>query len=78
MLSDDFRNYSPWNGNNLIPEKDKSILETAISKAHQLHKPVRFWDAPDNQNAWAQFMQLKVDFINTDHIDELAVFLKKK
>lgn len=78
MLSDDFRNYSQWNGNNIIPVKDKSILQNAISKAHQLHKPVRFWDAPDNPNTWKQFMQLKVDFINTDHIDQLAAFLKKK
>jgi alkaline phosphatase len=78
MLSDDFRYYSQWNGNNLILEKDKSILETAISKAHQLHKPVRFWDAPDNVNAWKQFMHLGVDYINTDHIQELADFLNQK
>ena len=78
MLSDDFRNYSQWNGNNIIPVKDKSILQNAISKAHQLHKPVRFWDAPDNMNAWKKFMQLKVDYINTDHINDLADFLKKQ
>ncbi|MBS1934078.1 MAG: phosphatidylinositol-specific phospholipase C/glycerophosphodiester phosphodiesterase family protein [Bacteroidetes bacterium] len=78
MLSDDFRNYSQWNGNNIIALKDRSVLETAISKAHQLHKPVRFWDAPDNKNTWKQFMQLKVDFINTDRINELAGFLNKK
>jgi alkaline phosphatase len=78
MLSDDFKTYSQWEGRGDITASDKSILKKEISKAHDLHKPVRFWDAPDNMNAWKQFMQLKVDYINTDHINELADFLRKK
>ena len=78
MLSDDFKSYAQWNGKNNIPESQKSILKSEINKAHHLNKPVRFWDAPDNMNTWRLLMQLKVDFINTDHINELANFLKKK
>jgi len=78
MLSDDFKDYSQWDGRGDITASDKLILKKEISKAHDLHKQVRFWDAPDNMNAWKKFMQLKVDYINTDHINELSDFLKKQ
>ena len=76
MLSDDCRRYSTWSGKSNIPALEKARLEAAIAKAHQLHKPVRFWDAPDEINAWYQFMQLGVDYINTDHITALSAFLQ--
>ncbi len=76
MLSSSFRHYSQWSGTGTIPKKEKALLKAEINKAHALHKPVRFWEAPDESNAWYQLMQLKVDFINTDHITELAAFLK--
>ncbi len=78
MLSDDFRKYSQWNGSNNIPENDRRILVKQIGKAHHLNKSVRFWNAPDNVNAWKQFMQLRVDYINTDHINDLANFLNSQ
>jgi hypothetical protein len=77
MMSDDFRKYSSWKGENNLPERDDSVLISAIKKSHGLQKPVRFWDAPDNANAWHAFMVLQADYINTDHIDSLAVFLSK-
>ena len=74
MLSDDFKSYSLWNGKDSIPKKDLQTLMNAIAKAHHLKKKVRFWNAPDNKNSWQTFMRLQVDFINTDHIKELAIF----
>lgn len=76
MLSDNFRFYSSWNGDASINKKDFQILLDAVEKAHALKKKVRFWNAPDNATAWQSFMRLKADYINTDHIKELAVFLK--
>ncbi|MDP4132152.1 MAG: phosphatidylinositol-specific phospholipase C/glycerophosphodiester phosphodiesterase family protein [Bacteroidota bacterium] len=78
MMSNDFEFYSGWKGEGPIPAADLKILQTAVQKSHALHKPVRFWDAPDNKNAWTRLMQLQVDFINTDHIQELAEFLGKE
>jgi alkaline phosphatase len=75
MLSDNFSNYSAWNGNDSLSENDKKVLIDVIAKAHALKKKVRFWNAPDNKNAWQTFMQLHVDYINTDHIKALATFL---
>ena len=75
MLSDDLKNYTHWNGKGNLSHKEFSVLEAAVNKAHQLNKPVRFWDAPDFINSWYQLMHLKVDYINTDHIDSLSSFL---
>ncbi len=76
LMSDDFKIYSHWDGTGHLPAKDEFILETAVKKAHGLHQPVRFWDAPDQPNAWKQLMELQVDYINTDSIRGLSVFLK--
>ncbi len=78
MLSSSFKNYSVWNGYGKIVAKEKKLLKKEIDKAHALHKPVRFWEAPDVPNAWQQIMKLKADYINTDHINELAAFLQKQ
>lgn len=75
LLSDNYKSYVQWNGIGTIPASDLAILKTAVAKAHKLNKPVRFWNCPDFVNAWAQFKQLGVDFINTDHIAALASFL---
>lgn len=76
MLSDDFSTYSKWKGNGNIPPGDWTLLQEAVKKAHQWKKTVRFWDAPDFIDAWNMFMQLQVDFINTDHIAALSDFLR--
>ena len=76
MLSDDFKSYSHWDGKGDPPQSDWNALGRAVDKAHLLGKTVRFWDAPDELNAWEQLMKLKVDYINTDKILELSNFLK--
>jgi alkaline phosphatase len=75
MMSDDLRYYTHWDGRSSIPAADKKALEEAIAAAHRLHLPVRLWDAPDFPSAWLGLEELGVDYINTDHIHELAVWL---
>ena len=76
MMSDDFKSYSLWNGDGALPTADLDKIVKAIARCHALHKPVRFWDAPDTPNTWKQFMQLGVDFINTDRIEQLEEYLR--
>lgn len=76
MISDDLKNYTKWNGKTELSALDKKVLLSKIDEIHRLQKKVRFWDAPDFPQAWAQLMQLKVDFINTDNIDQLSDFFK--
>jgi alkaline phosphatase len=76
VLSDDFHHFSRWRGDGQIPVEDSDRLATFITRAHQDGILVRFWNAPDFNNAWTQFIKLHVDYINTDHIDALAEFLQ--
>jgi alkaline phosphatase len=75
MISGDFAHFSQWNGNGQLPSKDSIIITAAISAVHAQGKKIRFWDAPDVASAWLQFMQLGVDWLNTDHIEALATYL---
>ena len=76
MFSDNYTRYSLWKGEGQLPEKEKQIIQELIDKAHHLGKTVRFWNAPDNLNSWRTLIEMGVDYINTDHIEELASFLK--
>jgi alkaline phosphatase len=77
MVSDNFKRYALWNGDGILPEQERIKISDAIQKSHKLNKKVRFWNAPDNNNAWIQFVKLNVDYINTDKISGLAMFLNK-
>jgi len=77
MLSDNFKTYSQWNGKGRIPEAEMKGIKTGIDNAHAAGKKVRFWNAPDIINSWYGFMQLGVDYINTDHVTAIATFLKQ-
>ncbi len=76
MLSDNFQYYSHWTGEGKMPDEEIEKLSASIVKAHQEGIRVRFWNAPDLGNAWTQLIQLRVDYINTDHINALAKYLQ--
>jgi hypothetical protein len=78
MLSDDLREYSPWDGHGELAPADHTRIAAAILLAHERHLPVRFWDAPDFPAAWSRLRELGVDYINTDHIPELAAWLNSR
>lgn len=76
LFSDNFARYSKWNGKGRLPEAEKIKLETAIARAHAQQKKIRFWNAPDIVNSWYSYLDMGIDFINTDHIESLSGFLK--
>ena len=78
MMSDDLKKYTNWTAISPIPDADEKKLQAIIEKMHQLQKPVRFWNAPDTRAFWKQLIKLGADYINTDHIPELAAFLNDK
>jgi alkaline phosphatase len=77
MLSDDLKRYTRWDGKSALPPADYHRLDSLVQYAHGLHKTIRFWDAPDIADAWRTLEQLHVDYINTDHIPELAAFFRE-
>ena len=74
IFSTNFANFSKWNGKGVIPADELAKIKLYISKAHTLHRPVRFWGAPDNINTWYTFTKLGIDFINTDHVEAFGHF----
>jgi alkaline phosphatase len=75
LYSENLRKFTQWNGEGDIIEKEKIRLQSVIDSVHSLNKRIRFWNAPDDINAWNTFMKMKSDFINTDHIVKLAEYL---
>ncbi len=78
MISDNFGTYSKWKGVGEIPEADKDKLRKVITSAHQLHKPIRFWGAPDTEACWKQLVALGADIINTDKIAESTKYFQNE
>jgi alkaline phosphatase len=78
LYSENFRTFSLWNGSGEIIEKEKFRLQNAIDSAHSLKKRIRFWNSPDNPVSWTTFMSMGIDFINTDHIVELADYFNNR
>lgn len=78
MISDNFATYSKWKGLGEISEADKTKLSTLIKSAHQIGKPIRFWNAPDNEASWKLLHDLGADIINTDRVAEATKFFKLK
>ena len=75
LYSENLKVFTPWNSNDPIPELEEARLKHVIDSVHSLNRKIRWWNAPDNQAAWIKLENLKVDYINTDHIAELAGFL---
>lgn len=78
LISQSFMTYSRWAGKGLIVIKERAKLQAVIKAAHEKGKKVRFWATPDNVNTWKTLINLGVDYINTDHIAELASFLNSR
>jgi alkaline phosphatase len=77
LFSEDLAMFTSWKGQGNIPGKDQKRLLNIIDSVHTLNCKIRFWNAPDTPNAWEKLMYFKVDYINTDHIADLANFIEK-
>ncbi|MDQ6813984.1 MAG: alkaline phosphatase [Bacteroidota bacterium] len=78
LVSLQFDKITDWKGNDPILPADYTRLKQIVDSVHTARKPIRFWAAPDTEEAWKQQMKLHVDFIGTDKINELASFLRGK
>lgn len=76
LISTGFGGVSNWNGKTMLNADERNKLFAVITAAKKLNKPFRFWGCPDDVFAWEEFIKLGVDFINTDHIEQLAAFCK--
>ena len=78
MFSENLGILCSWRGKEPMSQTDRARLIQIIGGVHQNHRPIRFWNAPDDAQAWDLLLNLNVDYINTDHITELSEFLTSK
>lgn len=77
LISESYYKFARWNGQGEISANERAALLSVINKAHEMGKPFRFWATPDTEASWKLFMELGVDYINTDKVEALARFLKQ-
>lgn len=75
QISADISDYTDWTGKGTLTPKDSIKIQKVIDAAHAYHKPFRFWATQDNPNTWIQLEKLGVDWLNTDHPQQLQDFL---
>lgn len=78
LISQSFTKYSKWNGQKKIAKEDFQTLQKIVETAQKQGKPFRFWANPDTPEGWKLLLDLKVDYLNTDKIDELSAFLNAR
>jgi alkaline phosphatase len=61
----------------VIPDAEKSRLSQITDSLHSVNKKIRFWNCPDNENSWGTYINIGIDYLNTDHIIGLSEFLRK-
>lgn len=76
LISQDFGRYTKWNGKGILTKGDKTAIESVIKQIHDKGKKARLWATPDNVNAWKMLMNLGLDYLNTDKVEELGIYLK--
>jgi alkaline phosphatase len=78
MISDNLGSYASWNGKGTPTPQDREKLALIVKKAHDQHKPFRFWGTKDSPNTWLELEKLKVDWIGTDHPEQLQQFYARR
>lgn len=80
VISDKWPDHFQWNGFGRMPAEEKEKLAWIVAKAHEKQRKVRFWSTPDLPSparaaVWRTLRDGGVDFINTDDLKALKVFL---
>ena len=78
LISESWLSLFKWHGTGLMSHADREKLSSLIALAHTEGRTLRFWAAPDNPVGWEVCWRAGVDLLNTDHLPELAAFLRKQ
>lgn len=78
LTSDSFTPDFMWSGRDPMPPAMRERFAKRVQAAHARGQKIRFWGVPDNATAWEEMILADVDYVNTDHLPELAGFLRKR
>lgn len=76
-ISADWGAHFTWRGGRLETEERRRLAKY-VSQAHARGRRIRFWAIPDREEGWALMYDEGVDLINTNKLEDLAVFLRKQ
>ncbi|WP_129692048.1 phosphatidylinositol-specific phospholipase C/glycerophosphodiester phosphodiesterase family protein [Gottfriedia acidiceleris] len=82
IISDNWTKHFTWMGVGEMSENERHKLNYIVSTAHANGQKVRFWATPDmatpaREAVWKELLKAGVDFINTDDLVGLQLFLMK-
>lgn len=69
--------FSRWNGQGRLPKEEYRAISAFVDSIHQLGKKVRIWGNPNTEALWRSFIEMGVDYLNTDLPNDMAAFLKQ-
>ena len=79
LISDNWTRHFTWTGDGPMPSKERKKLRSIVETAHANGQRVRFWATPElssqREAVWHELLAAKVDYINTDHLSALEVFV---
>ncbi|MFJ2832449.1 phosphatidylinositol-specific phospholipase C/glycerophosphodiester phosphodiesterase family protein [Streptomyces sp. NPDC087263] len=80
LISDNWTLNFTWLGNGPFPAAEREKLRGIIAAAHARKQKVRFWATPDlagpaRDALWTELLAADVDYLNTDDLAGLEVFL---
>lgn len=76
LESDAFYKFGLWDGQKPMSPELKLKLKTYIDKVHSQGRKVRLWATPDTLLSYQTFYDLGADYLGTDHLTDLADFLR--
>lgn len=80
LISDNWTLHFSWLGVGAFPDAERAKLRAIVDAAHARRQQVRFWATPDLAGAdrdalWSELLAAGVDYLNTDDLAGLEVFL---
>jgi len=77
MISTCLGNYADWNGKGTFVIAQEAKVREVIEKVHAMGKEIRFWGGPDTVTSWYTWLNMGIDYINTDHPEMCCEFLSE-
>jgi alkaline phosphatase len=78
LISDDFENYSKYQGIGNPSRKEIIKLNELIQSTHELGLPIRFWNTRNHINVWRLLNSMNVDYISVDDYLNYSNYLNRK
>jgi hypothetical protein len=76
-ISDSWQSHFEWRWGRM-DETERHRLARYVERAHAKGRKIRFYAIPDREEAWELLLNAGVDYINTDHVEDLRRFMSKR